>query len=53
MTPDARYLRALYMREWRKKHPEKQREYTAKHWEKKAKKLAEERAAATYAAAQR
>ena len=36
MTAEARAARAKYMREWRKKHPEKQREYDAKKWERKA-----------------
>ncbi len=46
MTPDARYLRAMYQREWRKKNPEKSREYRERAWEKKARLLAEEREAA-------
>ena len=36
MSPEAKKARALYMREWRKRNPEKQREYTAKQWEHKA-----------------
>ena len=39
MTSEARAARAKYMREWRKKNPEKQREYSAKMWERKAEKL--------------
>ena len=35
MTKEARAARAKYMREWRKKNPEKQREYDAKKWERK------------------
>lgn len=46
MTPEARAARAKYMREWRKKNPEKQREYDAKKWENKAEKIKAERAAA-------
>lgn len=36
MTKEARAARNAYMREWRKKNPEKQREYTARKWEKRA-----------------
>lgn len=41
MTKEARAERAKYMREWRKKHPEKQSEYTARKWERKAQQNAE------------
>lgn len=34
MTKEARAARAAYMREWRKKNPDKQREYTARKWER-------------------
>lgn len=47
MTPEARAARAKYMREWRKKNPEKQREYDAKKWERKAAENKREREAAT------
>ena len=47
MTPEARAARAKYMREWRRKNPEKQREYEAKKWENKAAKIKEEREAAS------
>lgn len=43
MTPEARAARAKYMREWRKKNPDKQREYNARKWERKAAKIKEER----------
>lgn len=46
MTPEARAARAKYMREWRKKNPEKQREYDAKKWERKAAEIKREREAA-------
>lgn len=46
MTPEARAARAKYMREWRKKNPEKQREYDAKKWERKAAENKREREAA-------
>ena len=36
LTKEARAARAAYMREWRKKNPEKQREYDAAKWERKA-----------------
>lgn len=39
LTPEARAARAKYMREWRKKNPEKQREYDAKKWERKAEQI--------------
>ena len=47
MTPEARAARARYMREWRKKNPEKQREYDAKKWECKAAEIKKEREAAS------
>ena len=46
MTPAAKLARAQYMREWRKKNPEKQREYNARKWERKAQQIAAEREAA-------
>ena len=46
MTKEARAARAKYMREWRKKNPEKQREYNARAWERKAQQIAAEREAA-------
>jgi hypothetical protein len=46
MTKEARALRAAYMREWRKRNPQKQSEYTARKWENKAAKKAQEERAA-------
>ena len=42
LSPEARKARALYMREWRRKNPEKQREYNEKKWERKAAKMKKE-----------
>lgn len=36
MTDKARAARAAYMREYRKKNPEKIAEYMRRYWEKKA-----------------
>lgn len=47
LSPDARAARAKYMREWRKKNPEKVREYDTRHWERSGQRLREEREAAT------
>ena len=47
MTPEARAARAKYMREWRKKNPEKQREYDAKKWERKGAAIRKAREAAS------
>ena len=46
LTAEARAARAKYMREWRKKNPEKQREYEAKKWERKGQQIREVREAA-------
>jgi len=46
MTAEARAARAEYMRDWRKKNPGKQKEYTARKWERKGQQIREERAAA-------
>ena len=46
MTKEARAARAKYMREWRKKNPDKEREYNARKWEKKGQQIREEGAAA-------
>lgn len=46
MTAEGKTARAKYMREWRKKNPEKQREYDAKKWERKGEQIRQERAAA-------
>ncbi len=39
LTPEARKLKAAYLREWRAKNPGKQREYDQRKWEKKAEAL--------------
>lgn len=39
LTAEAKAERARYMREWRKKNPEKQREYDAKKWERKGQQI--------------
>lgn len=36
MTEEARKAAAEYMREWRKKNPEKQEEYRRAYWQRKA-----------------
>lgn len=46
MSPEAKAERAKYMREWRRKNPDKQREYEAKKWERKAEQARKEREAA-------
>ena len=46
MSIKARKTRAAYMREWRKKHPDKEREYKARYWER----IAEQKEAAKLAA---
>ena len=52
LTPEARAARAKYMREWRKKNPEKQREYDAKKWERKGEQIRADREAAASARVQ-
>lgn len=46
LTPEARAARAKYMREWRKKNPDKVQEYDLRKWEKKADRIRQEREAA-------
>ena len=41
MSKEAKAARAQYMREWRRKHPGKESEYTARKWERKAQQIAE------------
>lgn len=36
MTDEARQARNAYMAEWRKRHPEKEREYKEKYWQRRA-----------------
>ena len=40
MSEQANAARAAYYRKWRKKNPEKQKEYNRRYWEKKARELA-------------
>ena len=42
LSNEAREARNKYMREWRKKNPDKQKEYERRHWEKLAEKMQEE-----------
>jgi len=41
MTQEAKKERAAYAREWRKKNPEKNKEYVDSYWKRKAQKAAE------------
>lgn len=41
MTAAAREAQRVYMREWRKKNPERVREKNKRYWEKKAKQTQE------------
>lgn len=52
MTPEARAARAKYMREWRRKNPEKQRKYDVGKWERKGQQMREERKTAANQQAQ-
>ena len=36
MTDEAKEARAAYLREWRRKNPDKQKEYDARKWERRA-----------------
>ncbi len=36
MSPEAKAVRAQYMRAWREKNPEKVKQYRERAWEKKA-----------------
>lgn len=36
LTTQARAIRAAYLREWRKRNRDKQREYERRYWERKA-----------------
>lgn len=42
LSEQARALRKNYMRKWRQAHPEKDREYHTRYWNKKAAKLTQE-----------
>jgi len=39
LTPEAKAARAAYLREWRRRHPGKQTEYTRRSWERKAEQI--------------
>lgn len=43
ITPEE--ARRAYLREWKKAHPDKVREYNAKYWKRRAERMAQERAA--------
>ena len=45
MTAAAKAARAAYMRDWRKRNPDKQREYEARKWQRVADREAEKEAA--------
>ena len=45
MTAEAKAAFNAYMREWRKNNRDKEREYKARHWEKKAREMEEREAA--------
>jgi len=45
MTAEAKAARAAYMRDWRKRNPDKQREYEARKWQRVADREAEKEAA--------
>lgn len=43
ITPEE--VRRAYLREWKKAHPDKVREYNARYWAKRAERMAQERTA--------
>ena len=43
MTPEAKAARARYMREWRRKNPEKQQKIVEKRWQNLAEKYRREK----------
>ena len=45
MTAEAKAAFNAYMRDWRKNNRDKEREYKARHWEKKAQQMADREAA--------
>ena len=51
MTAEAKRARAKYMREWRRKNPEKQAMYDARKWQRIADRAAAEKEARKAAAA--
>ena len=36
MTKKAKAVKAAYLREWHKKHPDKRRKYAEKYWKRRA-----------------
>lgn len=43
LSQEARDYRAKYLREWRKRNPEKQQEYNRRYLEKKAREASEQK----------
>ena len=43
ITPEE--ARRAYLREWKKAHPDKVREYNARYWKRRAERMAQERTA--------
>ncbi len=43
MTDEAKKARAAYLREWRKKNPDKVKKQAENYWERQAKKAQEEK----------
>ena len=43
LSEAARKARAAYKREWTRKNPEKNKEYVARYWERRAKKSVEQK----------
>jgi len=41
LSEEAKIERAAYRREWNKKNPEKNKEYIARYWQRKAEKAAQ------------
>lgn len=39
MSDEAKAARRQYRKEWYRRNPDKQREYTARYWERKAKEM--------------
>lgn len=42
MTEAAKRAKAAYLKKWKAEHPEKQKEYIARYWERKGKALEEQ-----------
>ena len=45
MTEEAKQARRDYYKKWRKDHPDKDKQYHSRYWERKAKALEEQKAA--------